>query len=593
MKKAKVLFSNSFKNYLPLRAHFLEHRWPLSIGLLCLLAVDLLQLLIPLVLKKTIDALTLDTATTAILLKYGTIILMIAFAMAVLRYIWRFLIMGHSRKLEESLRNRLFHHLETLSLSFYQKTKTGDIMARSINDIGAVRMAAGLGLVAMIDGTVIGVAAVFFMIYINPYLTLFSLIPAPFVIYFAKVLTRRMASGYEKVQKTFSDLTETAREAFAGIRVVKSFLREPWEAGKIKQEGQNYISVNMKLAKTIALFFPMMTLFTNLGLAAVIWFGGRLTVLGNISTGDFVAFIGYLNLLTWPMMAMGWVTNLFQRGSASMRRINYILEEVPEISGPVLPGIVHPPKGHIELRDVHLRYPNKKDYALKRVSLEIETGQTISIVGRVGSGKTTLLYTIPRLLEVEKGAILIDGTDVRKFPLNTLRENIGFVTQDTILFTDTVRNNVVFGRSEISEEELVDALMTAQIYDEISTLERGLDTILGERGITLSGGQRQRLTIARAIVSDPPVLILDDALSMVDTRTEANILNQILTRRKHRTNLIVAHRYSTIRRADLIFVMDSGELVEAGDYDTLLKNGNEFARLYEKQLIAQELNLSL
>ncbi|MFC1531937.1 ABC transporter ATP-binding protein [Thermodesulfobacteriota bacterium] len=578
---------------MPLKVYFIQNRLPLSIGLTCLLVVDFLQLLIPLVIKKAIDALTLNKATSGILLNYGMIILTIAFLIAALRYIWRLFIIGHSRKVEEMLRNSLFQHLETLSLSFYQRTKTGDIMARSINDIMAVRMATGMGLVSLIDGLVIGIVAICFMIYINPYLTLMSLIPAPFVIYFAKMFTRRMSTGYETVQKSFSDLTEKIREAFAGIRVVKTFLRESWEHQRVEEEGKKYISENMKLARTIAFFFPMMTLFTNLGLAIVIWFGGRLTILGHTTTGDFVAFIGYLNLLTWPMMAMGWVTNLFQRGAASMRRINRILEEVPEITAPVMSQNIRPPTDFIEFRRLCIKYPEKTEYALKEISLTIEIGQTVSLVGQVGSGKTTLLYAMPRLIDVQKGSILIDGKDIRDFPLKDLRKNIGFVTQDTFLFSDTIRNNVVFGRNDISEEALEIALKTARIYDEIQSLERGLDTILGERGMTLSGGQRQRLTIARAIVFDPPILVLDDSLSMVDTRTEENILNRILTLRKDRTNFIVSHRLSTISRADLIAVLDNGELVEVGDHKTLLNNRNEFARLYERQLLAQELKIGV
>ena len=582
---------DTFRSFSPLKGHFLKYRRSLIIGFICLLIVDFLQLLIPLVIKKAIDSLTYQSATATVLVKYAAMILMIAFFIACLRYVWRFFIIGHSRKVEESLRNKLFHHLESLSLSFYQRTKTGDIMARSINDIAAVRMATGMGLVAMTDGIVIGVAAIFFMIYINPFLTLISLIPAPFIVYFAKRLTRRMSSGYEKVQKRFSDLTERAREAFAGIRIVKSFLREEWEFEKIRQEGRHYVSENMRLARIVALFFPMMTLFTNFGLAIVIWLGGRLTILGQISTGDFVAFIGYLNLLTWPMMAMGWVTNLFQRGSASMRRINYILEEIPEIAGPVISSHIKSPKGLIEFKNLYLRYPEKTEFALNNISLTIEKGQTISLVGRVGSGKTTLLYTIPRLLSIEKGKLFIDGLDIHQFPLKSLRENIGFVTQDSILFTDTIRNNVIFGRKDISEERLESVLRATRIYDEIQGFERGLHTILGERGMTLSGGQRQRLTIARAMITDPPILILDDSLSMVDTRTEESILNQILSIRKDKTNLIVSHRFSTISRADRIVVLDDGKIVESGDQQSLLKNNTQFKRLYEKQLIAQELRM--
>lgn len=576
---------------MPLKEHFLKYRRTLTVGFICLLIVDFLQLLIPLIIKRAVDALTYETASSAVMLQYGAVILIIALIMACLRYVWRLFIIGHSRKVEESLRNRLFRHLENLSLSFYQRTRTGDIMARSINDITAVRMATGIGIVSLTDGVVIGISAVFFMIYINPFLTLISLIPAPFIVYFVKKLTRRMSSGYERVQKKFSDVTERVREAFAGIRVVKSFLREDWESGKVKDEGERYVSENVRLARTIALFLPMMTLFANFGLAVVIWLGGRLTILGRISTGDFVAFIGYLNLLTWPMMAMGWVTNLFQRGSASMRRLNYIFEETPEITGPVPSLHARPPKGLIEFKNLSLQYPEQAGFALKNISLTIQPGQTISIAGRVGSGKTTLLYTLPRLLYFEKDMLFLDGLDIHQFPLKILRENMGFVTQDTILFSDTIRNNVIFGRKNISEERLESVLKITRIYDDIQDLDRGLDTILGERGMTLSGGQRQRLTIARAIITDPPVLILDDALSMVDTRTEESILNQILFIRKDKTNLIVSHRFSTLSRADRIVVLDEGEITGSGDQESLLRYNMEFKRLYEKQIIAQELNM--
>ena len=592
MNKSRNPLKNLLKDFFPLKEYFIQNRLVLLTGFICLLSVDFLQLIVPLVIKRAIDSLTIKAATTAALLNYAMIILIIALITGILRFFWRFLVFGHSRKVEEKLRNRLFQHLESLSLAFYHRTKTGDIMARSINDIMAVRMAIGMGLVALVDSLVIGLAAICFMIYINPFLTLLSLLPAPFVIFLARKLTRQMSSGHENVQKKFSDLTERVREAFAGIRVIKSFSRENWEHERFREEGRSYISANIKLAKTVAFFFPMMGLLTNLGLAIVIWFGGRLTILDHITTGDFVAFIGYLNLLTWPMMAIGWVTNLFQRGSASMRRINRILDETPEITSPAISKDVQPPAGGIEFTGISFAYTGKTEYALKDISMTVKQGQTVSLVGRVGSGKTTLLYTIPRLLEIQRGSILIDGRDIRRYPLKTLRENIGFVTQDAIIFSDTIRNNVLFGRSDIPEEELLYALKAAGIHDEIFSLDNGLDTLLGERGVTLSGGQRQRLTIARAIVSEPPILILDDSMSMIDTRTEENILNMVLSHRKDKTNLIVSHRLSTISRADLIAVMDRGKIVEMGDHESLMNKGDEFARLYERQVLAQELEMT-
>ena len=558
-------------------------------GLLSLLAVDFLQLLIPMVIKRAIDALTLGEATATVLLQFGSMIMAIAFAMASLRYVWRHCLFGLSRKIEEGIRNRLYEHLQNLSVSFYHRTKTGDLMARAINDINAIRMATGMGLVALTDGLVLGVSAIGFMLYIDPSLTLISILPAPILIFFTRILTRRMSSGYEKVQATFSNLTERAREAFAGVRVVKAYARESWTYGKLKKEGETYIRENIHLTKTIGFFSAMMAIFTNLGLAIVIWFGGRLTILGHITTGDFVAFISYLNLLMWPMMAIGWVTNMIQRGATSMRRLNRVFDEVPEIQDAAPKrdmGFLH---GKIEFRGAGITYPGAGRAAIREVHFTVEAGQTAALVGKVGCGKSTLLQVIPRLFNVPRGAVLIDGMDIQDIPLKSLRQNIGFVTQEVFIFSDTIRNNVLFGREGISEQTLVKALKTAEIYEEIMALDHGLDALLGERGITLSGGQRQRLSIARAILTDPPILILDDALSMVDTRTEERILNQILTSRKGKTNLIVSHRISTISRADVIGVLVDGQLVETGGHQTLLEKGREYARLYERQRLELEL----
>lgn len=591
MKKPALPFIETFKNFLPLKQYFVQNRWPIALGLMCLLIVDFLQLLIPLVIKKAIDLLTMKTATAQILIQQGMIILGLALMIAIFRYVWRYFLLGHSRKVEESLRNRIYGHLQTLSLSFYQKTKTGDLMARAINDINAIRMATGMGLVALTDGIVLGIAAIGFMLSINVRLTLIALIPAPIIIVLTRILTRRMSTGFENAQKTFADLTERAREVFAGIRVIKAYNRESWAHQNIEEEGQRYISVNMGLAKTLAFFFPMMVIFTNIGLAIVIWLGGRLTILGDITTGDFVAFISYLNLLAWPMMAMGWVTNLVQRGSASMRRINGILEALPEIRDSAQSIHVPQIRGKIEIEGLYFTHPGQSFYALKDIHLKIEAGDTIAVVGRVGAGKTTLLQTITRLLDAPAGTIFVDGWNVRQIPLQMLRKNIGFVTQEVFIFSDTIRNNVLFGRTGVSQDHLETVLRAADIFEDIKNLEKGLDTFLGERGITLSGGQRQRLTIARALILDPPILILDDALSMVDTRTEERILNQVLSLRQNKTNLIVSHRISTISRAERIAVLEHGELVELGTHENLLKKGGIYTTLYEKQVIAEELEI--
>jgi ATP-binding cassette subfamily B protein len=426
-------------------------------------------------------------------------------------------------------------------------------MARAVNDIDAVRMAAGMGLVALTDGVVLGLATIGFMLYIDIKLTLISLVPTPFIFYFTLIITRKMGGEFRQVQQTFSELTESVREALAGIRVIKAYNRQPWGYSRVKDNGETYISNNLDLAKTLAIFFPMMTLFTNLGLAVVIWIGGRRTILGNITTGDFVAFISYLNLLTWPMMALGWVTNLIQRGSASMRRINGILDEVPEITNQTTNPFRGVIRGEICLKSLTFYYPEEKDPALKDIDIRIEAGQTIAIVGGVGSGKSTLLQIIPRLVETERGMVQIDEIPIHDIDLKNLRGSIGFVTQEAHIFSDTILNNIIFGRQGVGKDLMGNVLEISQLAVDINSFPNGINSILGEKGITLSGGQRQRLTIARALISNPPILILDDALSQVDTRTEANILNSILEMRDGKTNIIVSHRLSTISRADIIF----------------------------------------
>ena len=577
------------KDFKPLKTYFIENRIALIIGLSSLLFVDTLQLFIPRIIKKAIDSLTIGQASSGLLLKYALIIVGIAITMAIFRYIWRYFVFGHSRKVEKSLRNRIYKHLQTLPLSFYWRTKTGDLMARAVNDIDAVRMAAGMGLVALTDGVVLGLATIGFMLYIDIKLTLISLVPTPFIFYFTLIITRKMGGEFRQVQQTFSELTESVREALAGIRVIKAYNRQPWGYSRVKDNGETYISNNLDLAKTLAIFFPMMTLFTNLGLAVVIWIGGRRTILGNITTGDFVAFISYLNLLTWPMMALGWVTNLIQRGSASMRRINGILDEVPEITNQTTNPFRGVIRGEICLKSLTFYYPEEKDPALKDIDIRIEAGQTIAIVGGVGSGKSTLLQIIPRLVETERGMVQIDEIPIHDIDLKNLRGSIGFVTQEAHIFSDTILNNIIFGRQGVGKDLMGNVLEISQLAVDINSFPNGINSILGEKGITLSGGQRQRLTIARALISNPPILILDDALSQVDTRTEANILNSILEMRDGKTNIIVSHRLSTIRRADIIFVLKAGRLVEEGDHTTLLAAGKEYTRLYERQQLSEEL----
>jgi ATP-binding cassette subfamily B protein len=578
----------TFDAYRPVFPFFAANLVRVAAGVVSLLIVDGLQLFIPQVIKKAIDLLVAGKVDPARLASPALAIAGIALLIAMFRYIWRYFIFGHSRLVEKGLRKRLYNHLQSLSPSFYRRMRTGDVMARAINDINAVRMAAGMGMVALVDGIVLGLAAVGFMISISPVLTLISLTPAPLVVFGTRILTRRMSAGFESVQRCFSGLTERVREAFSGIRVTKAYDRREWQEKRLRQEASLYLDANMTLARSLAVFIPMMAVAANAGLAAVIWFGGRLTILGDITTGDFVAFISYLTLLTWPMMAMGWVFNLMQRGAASMRRIVAVLEEALDIADPPSP-VSMSQEGRIDFKSVTAVYPGERGPALRDIDLNIEDGETVVVVGRVGSGKTTLLSLIPRLMDAAAGSVRVGGIDVRSLSLAELRGRIGFVTQDVFVFSDTVRNNVLFGAEAGMEDGVESALEDAGILEEMMSLEHGLDTMLGERGLSLSGGQRQRLTIARALLRNPPVLLLDDALSMVDGVTEAGIIGRVLSRRASSTTLMVSHRPSSIRRADKIVVLEKGRVAGIGTHERLVGSCVIYKELYERELLREEL----
>jgi len=577
------------QNLRPLFLFFRQNFLAVASGLTCLILVDLLLLYVPRIIKRAVDSLTYGTASGKTLLMNGLAIAGIALIVVVFRFLWRVLILGHARIVERELRDRLFSHLIMLSLPYFQRTKTGDLMAHAINDIEAVRMACGLGVVAFTDGLVLGLAAIGFMLAINIKLTIISLLPTPILVILGRRLSAQMHRQFRTVQKIFSDLTETVRESFAGIRVLKAYNREKWEYQRLKSVGEQYISNNMKLARTTGLFFPLMMLFTNLSLAVVIWLGGGLTIVGTITTGDFVAFMSYLNLLAWPMMAMGWVITLIQRGSASMGRINKILGERPEVHD--YPQAVQgfKPQGRIEIRNLTFSYSNQQRPALNNVSLTVQQRQTVALVGKTGSGKTTLLELLPRLIEPPSDTIFLDGIEIRRFPLGSLRKTVGFVTQESFLFSETIRQNLTLGASDYSEEDLLRVLEAAELATEVASFPKGLGTLLGERGLTLSGGQRQRLTIARALLINPPILVLDDALASVDTRTEEKILNNLFELRPDKVNLIVSHRLSTIRRAHVIYVFKDGNLVEQGTHESLMDLDSEYARLYRRQLMAEQL----
>jgi ATP-binding cassette subfamily B protein len=577
-------------NFRTLKGYFARYKWRLLIGLLALLVVDGLQLVIPQVIKGAIDDLTRGGIVRADLVRYGLAIAAIALLIGFFRYFWRLLILGTARRIEESLRNRLFSHLQTLSLSFFQKTRTGDLMAHATNDMDAVRMAVGMGLVAITDILVLGMSSIVFMMVIDPTLTLFALIPMPFVALATTRFSSLVHHRFESVQAAFSTLTEQIRESFAGIRVVKAFVQEEHERRRLADIGEEYVRKNLHLIKVWGMFFPLIMFLANVGTVIVLWLGGRGTIMGAITPGGFVAFMTYLGILTWPMMALGWVINLIQRGSASLGRINKILDSRPEIADP--PSL--PPmgrlEGRIEFRDLIFSYKPESPPVLRGITLEVNPGEFVAIVGRTGTGKTTLCNLIPRIFDPPAGHLFIDGREIHGVPLKELRESIGYVPQDTFLFSTSIRENIAFGIPEAPEDEIDHAARTAQIDEEIRGFPMGIETVIGEKGVTLSGGQKQRIAIARAILLNPRIMILDDALSSVDTETEERIWQGLMEFLKGKTRIVVSHRLSSIREADKIIVLDEGEIVEMGDHRSLLSLGGIYAEIYRRQQIEEEMN---
>jgi ATP-binding cassette subfamily B protein len=577
-------------NFGTLKGYFVQHRWRLLIGLAALLVVDGLQLIIPQVIKWAIDDLTKGGIVRADLVKYALYITEIALLIGFFRYFWRFMILGTVRRIEEALRNRLFSHLQTLSLSFFQETKTGDLMAHATNDIDAVRMAVGMGLVAITDTLVLGASAIVFMILIDLKLTLFAIIPMPFIALVTTRFSSLVHHRFVSVQASFSKLTEQVRESLAGIRVVKAFAQEGPEKGKVSHIGEEYVGKNLQLIKVWGMFFPLIMLLANLGTVIVLWRGGMGTILGTITPGGFVAFMTYLGILTWPMMALGWVINLIQRGSASMGRINKILNTQPEIiDQPSLRPITRL-KGKIEFRSLTFSYKPGSSPVLKGITLQVNPGEYVAIVGRTGTGKTTLCNLIPRVFDPPNGHLFMDGREIHTIPIKPLRESIGYVPQDTFLFSTTIRENIVFGNPKASQGKIANAARIAQIDEDIRAFPMGVETVIGEKGITLSGGQKQRIAIARAILLDPQIMILDDALSSVDTQTEDRIWNGLREILKGKTCIVISHRFSSIKEADKIIVLDEGEIKEMGDHASLLSMGGIYAEIYRRQQIEEELD---
>jgi len=577
------------KSFRTLKNDFIANRLQILIGLIALLIVDVLQLFIPRVIKYVIDDLTLGIISPSRLLLYGLEVLILALGIGSFRYIWRYFLLGTARRIEKALRDRLFIHLQTLSPSYFSHTKVGDLMAHATNDIDAVRMSLSLGVVFLMDTIILGVLTIFFMIFIHPKLTLFAILPMPLITLITLLFSRSIHHRFEILQKTFASLTERVREGIAGIRVIKAYVLEERETEKLSHLSQDYIQKNLNVTKVWGMFFPIILFFSNLSMAIVLYLGGKLTIFQSISTGDFVAFMSYLGLLAWPMMALGWAINVIQRGSASMDRLNRIFEETPEISDSSDVIRLGPLKGRIEMRGLTFSPGNGGNPLLQDIHLTVEEGERMVVVGRTGSGKTILCNLVARILEPRQGYLFFDGIEIHEIPLEVLRKSVGYVPQDTFLFLDTIRENIAFGKLDATDKEIEEAARLAQIYDEIMEFPEGPNTVIGEKGITLSGGQRQRIAIARAILMNPPIFILDDALSSVDIQTEERILEGLEKFLQGKTSILITHRIAPLRRADRIIVLEQGRVAEMGDHNTLLSKGGIYTDLYWQRQLEEEL----
>ncbi len=572
------------KEFKTLGEDFRRYKNSIILGLLALVIVDLLQLFIPRIIKYGIDSIM--QGMKLYLLKYALYILIISIFIAVFRFGWRYFIGGTSRKIERRLRNRLISHLQTLSMNFFKNMKTGDIMAHCTNDIDAVSRAIRMGTILIIDIIVLGTLSIVFMVFISPRLTVYALIPLIPLSFITLRFSKMIHKRFEVVQAAFSGLSIYSQENISGIKVIRSLGQEQ---GTIQRFGvlcDGYVDKNMKLIKIWGLFFPLIFLFANCSICLILFFGGKEVIFSAITMGDFVAFQTYLGILTWPMIAIGWVFNLISRGSASMGRINRILETKPEIKS-VIGHRLSVIGGKIEFRNVSFSYNGKP--VLKSINLCTEPGKKMGITGRIGSGKSTLVSLIPRLFDPQEGEILLDNKRIKDTDLKQLRASIGFVPQESFLFSTTIKDNILFGKPGASGEEVEFAAKIAGIYHEIMEFPSGFDTVVGERGVTLSGGQRQRIAIARAILKDPQIFIFDDSFSSVDSEKEVFILNQLKEALKEKSIIMISHRIGALKNSDEIIVLDNGEIVERGTHSQLISIQGIYANLWHKQQIEEKL----
>ncbi|MGE5443762.1 MAG: ABC transporter ATP-binding protein [Ignavibacteriales bacterium] len=570
----------------------LDYKLSVFAGIIALSIVDLAQLSIPQIIQRAIDALTIKNAGIEALTKYALYILGLAFVMSIFRFLWRYFILGASREIELNLRNRFFSHLQTLSFDFYAEKKTGDLMAHTVNDIEAIRMACGIGVVVAYDGILLLTFILAAMAYVSPTLTLYAIIPFPILVVTVAKFGKTIENRFEKVQASFSELTENARESISGIKVIKAFVREKDEVKDFEGASSQYLGTSLHLIKIESVYQPLITFIAGVSTAIFLWMGGRRTITLDITLGDFAAITVYLGMLTWPMVAMGWAVDIIKRGSASLKRVNEILLTMPDV-GDAPDSVDVEVEGRIEFRNLNFSYPDGRGtehraHTLSNLTLDVPKGTALGITGSTASGKSTLLKLLMRIIEPSEGQIFIDGIDVRRIRKESLRKGIIFLPQETTIFSGTIRDNIAFMNPNITDREIIEASKATQIYDEIMEFPGGFDAVVGERGLSLSGGQRQRIALARAILLKPKVLILDDVLSSLDLKTENVVIKNLRRIMRGRTLVVVSSKVPSISGFDKIAVLEKGKLVEFGNHDELMAEDGIYARLYNVQTFDEE-----
>ena len=566
-----------------------RYRSKIALGFLMVVLTVVAGVFSPWVLKYVVDGLQ-QALEKGKLPYYASLILGLSVIEGFFRFWMRRILIGVSREVEYDLRNDFLAHVQKMSLSFLQSRSTGDIMSRATNDLNAVRSVLGPGIMYSMNTIAQAIICTFILLRLNWQLTLLAYIPLVLMSISVKKIGGQIHDRFESIQEQFSNLSTKAQENLSGIRVVKAFAREESEIAEFGKLNLDYVRRNVSLIKLWGLFYPMMTALVGMSSVALLWFGGRQVILGRLTLGEFVAFMGYLAMLTWPTIAVGWVINIFQRGSASMGRILQIMDAQPDIHDEPEASAPKSVNGALEFRNLTFQYPNSKNPALHNIRMVVPAGTTLAIVGHTGSGKSTLINLIPRLFDPPPGTLLLDGRDVRQWPLFELRKNIGYVPQETFLFSDTIKENIAFGCEAATADTHVDwAAHISQIAEDIESFSHKMQTYVGERGITLSGGQRQRVAISRAVAILPKILIFDDSLSNVDTYTEERILEELTKVMKDRTTILVSHRISTVKNAHQIVVLKEGAIVEHGTHASLMERQGVYADLYQKQLLEEEL----